>query len=1144
MAASQFIALLQSRGLLDPEIVAELHRQVEQTKGRITPEAIAKLLVENGQLTRFQATKLVTELNENLGSDRIDPSAALRGGRPLPPNPKDHDSVEDLLPDDMMDVEVVEQVPNADNKIEEVEIVDVASTKSVRPSRRTSADDSMGVDLGDAPRRIVRDTNIVKKNAWESFRILGYGFIVAVLLIVLIPLLNWMMQGNANEAWDKGESAYKGREYDKAHHFFEDFNKNHSGDSRASKSRVFMGLSRIRQDAEKAADPGVALKTCKDLLPGIAGEAGLTDLRGDVTDTILRILEKFIAKMERTPGTSDRKAMLEKMNEQMEFTKDVRYVGTQERTQNELRLRKIEEDQNRLMREIVRSDDLASTIVEMTASVKEKNVSKTYELRRTLLRKYPQLQSDTKLTGLLNEANSLQQSLVTPASKSPTVNTDARVVEKADHVLLSSRTAKGVDGDSGSTIYLRADGSVVAMNAGNGKVLWRHLIGRDWTGEPRRLGTTGESDVLVYVQERGLVKRLAAADGTVLWETKLDGRIVSPSIDADDIFVAMQSGEVFCLDAITGQTRWGKKLPQAVDVGIGGSAARKKRYVLGNHSNLYVLSQAGGQCDEVVYVGHNPSSIAVPPIWVANQLVIFENDGSDYSSMRVFTTNDQGLDLKQTQNPITFRGHVVIEPQVEGARIAVATNLGEVAIMDVDPNNAKDKVTKLISLTENETIPKNTWPLMVGTDLWLASTRLLYYQVQVTSQKLNRQWLKEDGDQFTNRPIKVDDYIVHSRIVRGNLGVRVTAMSPSKGEPVWETDVGVPVVSLAPTNNGWITSTSQGSVYSIEPSALSAKKSLEQVENLGRNQRSMMFLSPVQLKDGKVVLLNQAKGNQLLLIDPAKSTSNPSRIMALDLGEAFPSGEPLAVASGAIVVPLDNAQIALIDPEKGKQIGTPFQPTIQAGEKPKWLNPVLLSDNQSVVVADEKRSMVKLSTGKQLRPVTSQPLDRLLKGRLTVIKDMVVAVSAIASGDQLDFYDSNELKVKASVSVEGRFAWGPYTLESSNGSVVLALSDIEGLIACDETGKKLWSKSLGKIVLVGRPTNLDADCLLASTRGELLRIAISDGSVLARVQVGEPISGTPLQTKTGLLVPCDEGSVLSVPAPVAGQMSSEDVGAN
>jgi hypothetical protein len=344
--------------------------------------------------------------------------------------------------------------------------------------------------------------------------------------------------------------------------------------------------------------------------------------------------------------------------------------------------------------------------------------------------------------------------------------------------------------------------------------------------------------------------------------------------------------------------------------------------------------------------------------------------------MRVFSTNDDGLNIKPAQNPITLRGHVVTEPQMDGRRLAVATNLGEIAILDVEPTNPKNKVFKLVSLIENETSPKTTWPLMVGNDLWLASTRLIYYQVQVTSQKLNRQWLREDGDQFTNRPIKADDYVIHSRVVRGNLGVRVTAMKPGTGDPIWESDVGVPVSSLSTDGKGFVAVTAQGAVYLVDGKSFSDKEPLDPVENLGRNQRSTMFLTPFALKDSRIGLLNQAKGNQLLIIDPSKRTTSPSKILAMDLGEAFPSGEAVAVSSGAILVPLDSAQIAMIDPEKGKMIGTPFQPSIQAGERPKWLNPVLMADKQTAIVADQQRYMYKLSTGKQLRIITSQSLEK------------------------------------------------------------------------------------------------------------------------------------------------------------------------
>ncbi len=1138
MAASRFIALLESRGLLDPEIIVELNRQVEQSKVRVTPEAIAKLLVDNGQLTRFQATKLVTELNESLGSDKPDPSMALRGGRPLEPTPvKDHDSVDDLLPTDMVEVE--DKVEIVEVIEDDVEIVEVAAKAKPTRSRR------IATELDALPVRVVRDIKVKKKSSWESFRIIGYGFLVLLLIIIFIPLVGWFMKGSAEEAFGLAENAYKSQDYERASKSFADFANNFTGNERVSEARVFSALAKVRQDAEKVADPTVALKACQEILPTITNEAALGKFRGDVTDTLLRIAEKFVSKTENTPSIADRKALIEKMNQQMELIRDPRYVGTQERTQNELRIKTIEENQNRLIRDIQRGEDLSATIAEMTKSVEAKNVGETYELRRKILRKYPQLESDAKLADLLNQATGQQQELVVPAKQMPSVSNEPESTILTKSVLLVGRKAS-VTSVPGTTIFLRAKGSVYALNASSGQVLWRKHIGIDWTGEPKPISSAADSDVFISIPEQGKIRRLSAVDGAMVWEAKFTGRIIEPSIDGDDIFVAIAgeaskagvaTGEVFCLDAATGQTRWGKKLPQAIDVGAGGAAGKKMRYVLGNHSNLYAMSRASGKCEEVEYIGHAPSSIAVPPVWIQNQLILFENEGPDYSLMRVFQTNDEGLEIQVGQKPVRFRGHVVIAPQVD-RRLAVVTNLGEVAILEVDAFNPKDKVFKQVNSVENEVVPKLTWPLMMGNDLLLASTRLTLYQVQESTQKLNRQWLKDDGDQFTSKPIQADDFVIHARVVRGNLGVRVSAIKLATGEMVWESDLGVPVTSLSSDGKGFLAITSQASAYSIEGKSFSEKQPIAPVENLGRNQRAMLFGSPIKLTDSRIVIFNQAQGNQMLLVDPSKRSTNPTKMLALDLGETYPSNEPVALGNGSVLLPLDNGQIAMVDPEKGRMIGVPFQPSLQAGERPKWLNPIVLADKQTVIVADQKRFMYKLSTGKQLRSITSQTLEKSLKGRLSVIKDVVVGVSAGASGDQLDFYESGELKRFTSVSVEGRFTWGPYTIDSDSKSYLLAFSDIDGLVAYDETGKRLWTKALDKTVLVGGPTLLESDCLLASTSGDLLRISLIDGSIVAKVQIGEPMSGPPLILPMALLIACDEGIVLTVPFPTASTENS------
>jgi len=1138
MRALQFINLLESKNLLDPEIIAELRRQVEESKSRLTPENLAEFLVRNGQLTRFQATRLITELNERLGPLTNDPTAALRGGRPIDEPVDSHDSIDDLLPPD--EAEVVEVVEAAEEVVEAVEEVADAGTKErskKKKSRRSEESNLAGLDVAKAPKPVASTS---KKNPWERSNILGYSFALLLLLIFFVFLYGYFAQGSAKEEFDLAEEFYKNRDYEKAIKQYDKFASTFTADENVSVAKVKSTLSKVRDEAERNADPSVGLKAAQVELPKIVNEAGLTQLRGDITDTLLRIAEKFISKADTTAGIEDRKGLITLMNEQMQLIDDPRFVGTQERNQNDLRIRKIKEGQQRVVREIQRSEDLVATVSSMKDAVESKDVNKAYELRRDLVRKYPPLEPDPQLRDLMAAATTIQKELVTKAKQAPDVLSDEPVSSERRLAILTSRTGNAVDSAGDQVAFLRIKGSVVAIRVASGDVLWRKFIGRNWTLDPQRLVPTADSDVIVTVPGEGTVTRYRSTDGGLVWQSKFPNRVLQPQIDGDDIFVATSEGMVSCLDAITGQSRWSKQIPQKIDVGVGGAPGKRKRYVLGNHSNLYVFSRGNGECEEVYYVGHNPGTIAVPPIWVLGQLIVFENAGPDHALMRVMSTNEEGIGLALGQNPVRFKGHVVIEPFVEGRRMAVATNLGEIAILDVEVTNPKDKVFKMVNLVSNEANPRTTWPLMAGTDLWLVSNRLAHFQIQVTGQKLNSMWIKEDADEFTSRPLRFGDVLIHSRVVRGNAGVRVAAVDPKSGNPYWELDIGNPVVYAVPYQRGIIAVTSQAAAYSIgedalqptgKPTALAMA-----MENMGRNQRSMLFGAATPIDEQRSILLNSVQGSQLLAIDRNKKSGGPTRLLNLDLSGSYPIASPVAVGN-SIVLPLENAQLMMMDLEVGTPIGTPFQPTISAGEKPVWLNPILLSDKQSIVIADQKRNIYKLSTGKQLRMLNSQPLERVLKGRLAVLDDVVVGVSPGSTGDNLDFYESGELKRIAELNFEGRFAWGPFAIQLDSRSIGLAFSDIEGLVAFDSQGKQLWNIPLPQMVLVGQPTRLEDDILLTSTLGDLVRVSVADGRLIGRSATGEPASGTPLVSPKGILVPGDEGTLIEVPFPTADSSS-------
>jgi len=116
MLANELINRLERLGLLDQEIIEALREQLDQGGSRVTPEAVAKLLVDNGQLTQFQATKLIGELRsgeyeeDDTGEDVDDLTAGL----------DDSDEVSEAEPVEVMEAEPVEAEPVEAEPVEAV----------------------------------------------------------------------------------------------------------------------------------------------------------------------------------------------------------------------------------------------------------------------------------------------------------------------------------------------------------------------------------------------------------------------------------------------------------------------------------------------------------------------------------------------------------------------------------------------------------------------------------------------------------------------------------------------------------------------------------------------------------------------------------------------------------------------------------------------------------------------------------------------------------------------------------------------------------------------------------------------------------------------------------------------------------------
>src|SRR5262245_2965716 len=118
--AQRVMDLAEQQGLLDGKAIAELRKQVVQSKFIITPEAIAKVLVDHGHLTPFQARKLVSQALAN----EPDPVEQR-----VPEKPKPRKPIEDLTFADPAD-----RPPTKPPEVVDLEPIEPETKPAARPA--------------------------------------------------------------------------------------------------------------------------------------------------------------------------------------------------------------------------------------------------------------------------------------------------------------------------------------------------------------------------------------------------------------------------------------------------------------------------------------------------------------------------------------------------------------------------------------------------------------------------------------------------------------------------------------------------------------------------------------------------------------------------------------------------------------------------------------------------------------------------------------------------------------------------------------------------------------------------------------------------------------------------------------------------
>src|SRR6185503_17607298 len=147
-------------------------------------------------------------------------------------------------------------------------------------------------------------------------------------------------------------------------------------------------------------------------------------------------------------------------------------------------------------------------------------------------------------------------------------------------------------------------------------------------------------------------------------------------------------------------------------------------------------------CTQTHYLGHKAGSIFVPPAAVLDQVLAVESPGDDFSLVHILSPDAKSKRLTEIGRPLRLSGRVLEPLVVKGRRVAALTDLGQIALYEIDASNPQQPVRLLAGAGASERSPHALHLTFDGVSnrLWTAGRRSTLFEVQGALQQLSRKW--------------------------------------------------------------------------------------------------------------------------------------------------------------------------------------------------------------------------------------------------------------------------------------------------------------------------------------------------------------------------------------------------------------------
>ena len=1258
MSATKVLDLAEKQGLLEPKVIADLRKQVAESRFVVTPEALAKVLVDHEHLTPFQARKLVASALGDPPSDPAPPRRAKSG--PAVPDDltlADDDSggLERSLTappggspadDDVVLLEAVDapqpaapkqapgppakpaftppkqpapkaEVPKREGSKpsapppgpteELIELEPVlgpaapapASTSKLKPPRWTKEPktpppprtptsvpveslveltpigapggltpldsrqtavltplpsapaahgaalapaalselaplDPLGAEatgdsalLGGGP-AAARKT---RKNVWDSPLLLIGGGLLGLIIVAFVLLYMQLGRGSAAELLAKADEDYRSGSYASALVAYEKFLKGYADAPEAGFVRVRIGMAKLRQSSQEGKDPRAGLAAAKTILPEIEKEEKFSEARQELSTLLPDIADGFATQATDAKDAKSKEELVGLAGEAMELVNTPSYLPASLRKDREPRIAAILDKLKVAERSIQQDKDLVVALGKIDAAEKQGDAAAAYQVRNELLKTYPGLVANPDLIAAIRKVGDKERELVKVSSEPLAAATDDRDPQ-ANRIVLAVREGPEPAASAAKIAYVPLEGAVYAVDVESGRILWRRHLGYETLIPPQAISREDGADALVSDARQHELLRLAAANGKVVWRLPIGQAFTSPLVAGDRIYVTTRDGRVLQIGAASGAAAAAADLPQPAAVPAAFVSRGSRLVQLGQHSTVFVLSADSLACNETYYLGHARGSILVPPVAVLDYVIVAESPADDHTLIHVLAPAGDDKRLAEIGQPFRLRGRVTSPMIAGGRRIAAVTDLGQIAVYEVDAANKEQPVRPVSGLEATERMPTQVHYTADPNRLWTASKRISLLEIQGSLQNLASRWSRHQDDTFVGGLHAFGDVLIHARRRPGRPGIILEGCRAGGGETLWTTQVAAPIAAIAPSSARKTADvvTLQGRVFSLSGEQLAGGIVDQAAFPLPQGSLGSILPEVAQSVDGNTLAWTESQaGGRVIAYDLSAGTP-PLIAPPADAADRAAMGGVLWNAS--VLVPHTSGKVELLSMATGKPAALPFLPALSPDALPQWSRPAVLPDGSGFVISDGRQTIYRVAPKDQpqlhLAIAAEQSVEQPIRGSLAALGDTVYGLVHNESAVTLVAFDPQSLAQLAKWSLSGQPQFGPVVV----GGRTYVATETDGLLCLGEGAKLLWQRPQAHGPLAGPPVaGAAGELLLLYQSGKLARIAADSGDELAVGEIGEPPGRAAALVGQQVLVSTSDGALVLVPLP-------------